>query len=99
MEKLSDLIKARLNTHNLETSAKSAEILHITNEMLGDLLKAKKQYVKAYRCDGGVLFIATENASWGQEVWGIKESILKNLQKQFGKKVITKIRIKNLTID
>lgn len=99
MEKLGDLIKQRLNKHNLETSAKSAEILHITNQILGDLLKAKKQYVKAYRFTGGILFIAAENASWGQEVWGVKESVLKNLQKQFGKKVITKIRIKNLTID
>lgn len=99
MEKLEDIVKQRLNTHSLGSSAKSAEILHTTNKLLSDLLKDKEHAVKAYRFDGGILFIAAESASWSQEAWGAQESILNSLQKQFGKKVVKKIRIKNLTIN
>ena len=99
MEKFSDIVKSRLEAHNLDESAKASEVLHISNQLLSDLLKIKKPAAKAYRFSDGVLFISTENASWSQEVWGVQEAVLKSLKKQFGKNVIQKIRIKSLTIN
>jgi len=95
MHKLSDLIKVRLNAHNLDVSAKSAEVIHKANQHLADLFKNKGADTNAYRFDRKVLFIAAENSSWSQEVWGVQESILKNLEKQFGKGFVKKIRIKS----
>lgn len=99
MEKLSDLIKARLDRHNLDTSAKSAEVLYFANQILVDSLDSPDQPVKAYKFDKGILFISTKNASFGQELWGVQESVLKSLKKRFGENVVKKIRIKSLTID
>ena len=99
MEKFSDIIKGRLEVHNLDESAKASEVLHISNQLLSDLLKTEGNPVKAYRFDGGTLFIAAENPSWSQEVWGVQEAVLDNLKKHFGKGAIKKIRIKSLTIE
>ena len=99
MEKLSDIVKSRLEAHNLDESAKASEVLHISNQLLYDLLKTKDHAVKAYRFYDGTLFIAAENPSWSQEVWGVQEAVLGNLKKRFGKGVIKKIRIKSLTIE
>ena len=99
MEKFSDIVKNRLEAHNLGESAKASEVLHISNQLLSDLLKIEKPAVKAYRFSDGILFIAAENASWSQEVWGVQEAVLKGLKKRFGKSVIQKIRIKSLTIN
>ena len=99
MHKLSDLIKGRLDAHSLSASAKSAEVIYKANQHLADLFKNKETDTKAYQLDGGVLFIAAENSSWSQEVWGVQESILKNLKKQFGKGFVKKIVIKSLTIN
>ena len=99
MEKISDIVKNRLEVHNLNASAKASEVLHISNQLLSDLLKTKKPAAKAYRFSDGVLFISTENASWSQEVWGVQEAVLKGLKKRFGKNVIQKVRIKSLTIN
>lgn len=93
MEKLSDLIKGRLDRHNLSSSAKSAEVLYKANLLLSDLFKSQKGSVKAYRLEGGILFISTENAVWSQEVWGVSQNILNSLKKNFGEKVVKKIRI------
>lgn len=99
MDKLSDLIKGRLDRHNLSSSAKSAEVLYKANLLLSDLFRNQKNSVKAYRLEGGILFISTENAVWSQEVWGASENILKNLKMKFGEKTVKKILIKSLTIE
>ena len=99
MHKLSDLIKGRLDAHSLGASAKSAEVIHKANQHLADLLKSKGADTKAYRFNGVTLFISAENSSWSQEVWGVQEAILQNLQKHFGKGVVKKIVIKSLTIN
>ncbi len=99
MEKLSDLIKGRLDKHNLSVSAKSAEVLYNANKFLSGLFKVQNGCVKAYRFEGGVLYIAAENAVLCQELWGAQESLINKLKKQFGDNMIKKIRIKSLTID
>ncbi|MBN2096720.1 DUF721 domain-containing protein [Candidatus Peregrinibacteria bacterium] len=98
MEKFSDIIKVRLGTHGLSASARAAEVLHASNQLLTSLLKADGPAVKAYRLHQGVLYIAAENPSWSQEVWAIQRSVLGNLTKRFGKGVVKKIQIKSLTI-
>ena len=99
MHKLSVLIKNRLSKHNLEASAKSAEVLYVANQLLLDALKQTDQTVKAYKFDRGILFIAVENPSLRQEVWGKQQSLLKDLQTRFGEKNVKKICLKSLTID
>jgi len=94
MDKLGDLIKGRLDKHNLSSSAKSAEVIYKANLLIADKFDTSKNNVKAYRLDGGILFIATESATLSQEVWGVQGSILADLSKSFGKNVIKKIRIK-----
>lgn len=99
MEKLSDLIKNRLPKHNLGSAAKSAEVLFVANELLDDLLNSPDQSIKAYRLEGGNLFIAAENSVWTQELWGIRDKVIKKLQERFGKSFVKKIVIKCLTIE
>lgn len=99
MQKLSDLIKGRLDTHNLSASAKASEVLHKANILLADQLGQLNNGVKAYRFDGGTLFIAAENSVLCQELWGLKISLLNSLKKQFGKNIVKKILIKSLTIN
>jgi len=98
MEKFSDIIKVRLGTHGLSASAKAAEVLHASNQLLAEFLKTEKPAVKAYRLERGTLFISAENPSWSQEVWGVQRSVLQKLTKRFGKGVVQKIQIKSLTI-
>jgi hypothetical protein len=99
MEKLSDLIKARLDKHNLSASAKSAEVLHKANILLSDKFGKQKTGLKAYRLDNGNLYIAAENPVWSQELWGVQKDILDSLKKSFGERVVTHIKIKSLTIE
>jgi len=99
MEKLSDLIKARLERHNLGASAKSAEVLHKANILLSDVFGKQKIGLKAYRLDNGNLYIAAENSAWSQELWGVQKTILESLQKSFGESVVIHLKIKNLTIE
>jgi len=94
MEKLSELIKGRLDRHNLSSSAKSAEVIFKANLLIADLFKGAENNVKAYRLEGGILYISAENAVWSQEVWGVSENILKSLKKSFGDTLIKKILIK-----
>jgi hypothetical protein len=99
MDKLSDLIKARLERHNLSASAKSAEVLHKANILLSEVFGKQKIGLKAYRLDNGNLYIAAENSVWSQELWGIQKSILDSLKKNFGERVVNHIKIKSLTIE
>ncbi len=98
MDKLSNLIKDRLGHHNLKTSAKSAEVLYMANKLLMDLFPEMKNDIKAYKFNKNTLFIATDNSTLSQEVWGVQTAILEGLEKHFGK-IIKKIIIKNLTIE
>jgi len=99
MDKLSDLIKGRLDTHNLSQSAKSAEILYKANVLLLKITDGNKTCARAYRFSGGVIYISTENSAWSQEIWGVSESILNSLRKSFGDKTVKKVIIKNLTFE
>jgi hypothetical protein len=99
MEKLSELIKGRLANHNLSESAKSAEVIRKANLLMAEKFNCERPGAKAYRLSDGILFIATENAVWSQEVWGVQSSILKSLKKSFGETVIKKIITKSLTIE
>ncbi len=99
MDKLSNLIKGRLDKHNLSTSANAAEILNKANILIADQFGDLKSGIKAYRFSNGVVFIAVENSVLGQEVWGGQIAILNKLKKQFGKGKIKKIQIKSLTIN
>jgi len=99
MDKLSDLIKGRLDTHNLSQTAKSAEILYKTNVLISKITGGNKTYARAYRFSGGVIYISTENSAWSQEIWGVSESIVNSLKKSFGEKIIKKVVIKNLTFE
>ena len=98
MDKLSNLIKGRLNHHNLDESATSAEVIFIANQLLAELLPEIKNEIKAYKFTSGVLFITTKNSVLSQEVWGVQEAILKGLKKHF-EGMVKKIIIKNLTIE
>ncbi len=98
MEKISDIVKIRLGRHGLSSSAQAAEVLHTANQILSERLKTKEPAAKAYRLENGVLFVAAENSSWCQEVWGVQKSILDKLIQRFGKGVVRKICIKCLTI-
>ena len=98
MKKLSDLIKVRLDKHNLSGAAASAEVLHNANLLLADLCPEIKNETKAYRFSRGILFIATENSALSQEVWGVQIQLIQGLNKDFGNNKVKKIVIKNLTI-
>jgi len=98
MEKISDIVKIRLGTHGLSASARAAEVLHASNQLLAERLKTEKPGAKAYRLENSILFVSAENPSWSQEVWGIQRSVLNALTKRFGKGVVKKIQIKSLTI-
>ena len=95
MRKLSDLIKGRLDRHHLTTSAQSAEVLFFANQLLGGSFDVENQKVKAYKLDGGSLFISVKGATLSQEVWGKQELILGKLRNRFGEKMVKTIRIKN----
>ena len=97
MKKLSNIVQHRLNHHNLGESGRAAEIIYVANNLLNQWLENVDQNVKAMQLKNTILLIGTKNAGWAQEVWGISEKLLLELQKQFGKKIVTKIRTKDLT--
>ena len=99
MDKLSDLIKCRMERHSLSDSARSAEILYKANILLAEIFGKQKLCAKAYRFSKGVLFVSTENSVWSQEIWGAREGLLDGMRKEFGAKAVLKIVIKNLTIE
>ncbi len=98
MDKLSELIKVRLDTHSLGESAKSAEVLFGANEFLKVQFGGEEVGVKAYRLERGALYIASENSVWSQEFLGRRAKLLKYLQEKYGKKRVQSVRIKCLTI-
>ena len=98
MDKLSDLIKGRLNKHNLNTSAESAEVLFFANKVLSGLMDVDRQDIQAFKLKNGVLFIGVKNSTLSQELWGKHEMLLDKLKKRFGETIVKKIQIKSLTI-
>lgn len=94
MENLADLLKLRLNTHNLSASAQSATILLEANRMLSTLLPKGCDSAKAYRLEQTRLYVSAENAVLAQELWGIQAQLLSKLQASHGEKAVSKIIIK-----
>lgn len=94
MENLADLLKLRLNTHNLSASAQSAQILLDANRILLTLLPKGSETVKAYRLEQTRLYVSAENAVLAQELWGVQAQLLQKLQASHGEKAVSKIIIK-----
>jgi len=94
MENLGELLKLRLNSHNLSASAHSATILLDANRLLLSLLPKAPASVKAYRLEQARLYVSAENAVLAQELWGIQAQLLGKLQASHGEKAVSKIIIK-----
>ncbi len=99
MDKLSDVIKKRLNHHSLEPAAKAAMVVDAANELLQSYWAEAKTEVRATKVEKGTLTIEVSHATWGSEVQMHSDKLLKALQSQYGDKMVQKIRIKTLTID
>lgn len=99
MEKLSDLMKMRLPHHHLGQAAKSAEVIFKANEWLNQQENLPSGTVKTYRFERGNLFVTAENSVLMQEMWALKEPLLKTLNRSFPEKPVKKIVIKCLTIE
>lgn len=99
MQKLSDLMKMRLPHHNLGQAAKSAEVIFKANEWLAQQEDLPSDAIKAYRFERGNLFVSAENSVLMQEMWALKEPLLKNLNAFYNEKPVKKIIIKCLTIE
>jgi hypothetical protein len=91
MDTLSELVKQRLNAHNLAAPARSAEILYTANQLLSQAFPEMPKAVKAYRLENGILYVRTENSVLAQELWGIQEKLMGTLRSSFGEKAVLKI--------
>lgn len=96
MEQLSDLVKRRLGNHNLNESAKSAEVLYAANQWLNNAFELNDSEVRAHVFSEGELSIRVKSSVWSQELWGVREDLLKELQNRFGESAVKKIRIKSV---
>jgi hypothetical protein len=94
MESLSELLKTRLNAHNLSAPAFSAQVLHDANNLLSQLLPQASKSVRAYRLEQGLLYVSAENPVLSQELWGVQAQLLKKLQVSHGENAVSKIIIK-----
>ena len=94
MESLSELLKTRLNAHNLSAPALSAQIIHDANDLLSKLLPQAAKSVRAYRLEQGRLYVSAENPSVSQELWGVQAQLLKKLKASHGENSVSKIIIK-----
>lgn len=94
MDKLSELIKVRLGTHHLSAASQSSEILFAANKILASHFPATPEIAKAYRLEGGKLFVRAENPVMAQELWGVQAQLLKALQSSFGEKAVQKVVLK-----
>jgi hypothetical protein len=94
MESLGELLKTRLNAHNLSAPALSAQILNDANRILVQLLPKAYHSVSAYRLEQGRLYISAENPVLSQELWGVQAQLLKKLQTSHGENSVSKIIIK-----
>lgn len=98
MDRLNELINKRLNNYNMNISARAAEVIFFSNQLLANHLPDIKPPACAYRFKDGIIFISVKHSTVGQEVWGLQEKLLYDLKKRFGEQNIKKICIKSLTI-
>lgn len=90
MQKLSDLTSKRLHQHKLAESAQASLVIHLANEKLQKDFEPDQ--VKALSVKNGILKIATAGAVYNQELWGMQDELLAELQKACGPKSVLKIR-------
>ena len=94
MESLSDLLKTRMNAHNLSAPSLSAKILYDANLLLAQLLPLAPKSVRAYRLEQGLLYVSADNPVLSQELWGIQAQLLQKLKAAHGEKTVLKVIIK-----
>lgn len=92
MQKLSELIQNRLHNHKLHASAKASEVVFRANECLLEYFPDHQRAVKAISIKQGVLLIEVKSSVWSQELWSVSDELLQKLQKEFGEKMVQKIR-------
>ncbi len=97
MDKLSEIIRKRLNQHKLGDTARASEILYNANKSLQSRLQCSDDEVRAFRLKDGILYIGTVGSAWGQEVFYQQEGLMEEIRKQHGPKSVIKIVIKGLT--
>ncbi len=96
MDKIGNLVNKRLNQHHLGESARASAVVHRANSLITQKLNDAEEDVRAFRLKDGVLWINTTSAVWSQEVWGIQENLKDDIQKEFGKTVVSRIVIKTI---
>jgi len=98
MEKIGILINKRMNQHKLGESARASQLVHRANQLLSKWLKTEDHEVRAVTVKNGVLSINVNSSVWSQEVWGVKQKLLREIQSEYGKEKLNKIVTKTLTI-
>ncbi len=99
MDRLADLIKGSLDKHRIRESAEKSEILFGANRILNEILPLQLHPAKAYKLHNTILYVAVPHPAVAQEVRNYEESILIQIRKRFGEKAVSRIILKNLTID
>ena len=98
MEKLGMLVNKRMNQHKLGESARASELVNRANQLLSKWLKSEEHEVRAVSVKHGILSVNVGNSVWSQEVWGVKQKLLREIQSEYGKEKLNKIITKTLTI-
>ncbi|PIZ73495.1 hypothetical protein COY07_01980 [Candidatus Peregrinibacteria bacterium CG_4_10_14_0_2_um_filter_43_11] len=97
MERLIDIAKKRLNQHRLGESAQAADVLFAAAAFLKNRFSIETDSVRPVQLSNTILWLSVKHAGWAQEVHGIADELLTQLQSRYGKKIITGIRTKYLT--
>lgn len=97
MDKIDVIIGKRLNKHKLGESARAAEIIVKANHLLQKKLQCQEDEVRAFRLKEGVLYVGTVGSAWSQEVFHMKEGMMKEIRDSHGENSVIKIVIKSLT--
>jgi len=99
MDKLKDLMARRLSAHKLSSEASASQVVSYADDFLKKTLNLTSSDIKVLYLKNAILWIGVSHPILGQEILGVLDPLLSDLQKKYGQKMIQKIRTKSLTIE
>ncbi len=97
MDKLSSLVYHRMAHHDLDASARAAQVMERAKQWLLKAMPGCEAEVQPLKLQAGVLWVGVLSASHAAELRSFFPGLLRDLRLEFGACAVRSLRTKSLT--
>jgi len=98
MESIRDIALRRLKAHQLGSVSQASLVLFSAQQFFHHHFTEEPNVVKPLKLQNAVLWVGVQNASVAQEVRGISQKLVRELQSRYGEKTVQRLQTKDLTV-